>query len=187
MAAYEDSSKRVSPYHGESDDHSRLSDAMTSTKSGGSGETEEDLVYLEKINNAKQDARSEIKLHEWAKYNFCKLDLEKVLGTAPDNIEYIHCDDCSLDQMIERFEVPCKPVVIRGLMDRSPFQTTSLAVVFHLLANSGRWGAMKKWRTGYFLVCPLPALGDVAQCAHLGSETESMYGELSGVISSATH
>jgi hypothetical protein len=124
MADGADGAKRVSPYHGESDDHSRLSDAMTSTKSGGSGETEDDLIYLEKINNAKQDARSEIKLHEWAKYNFCKLDLDKVLGPAQDNIEYIHCDDCSLEQMIERFEVPCKPVVIRGLMDRSTFQTT---------------------------------------------------------------
>jgi hypothetical protein len=123
-----DQSKRVSPYHGESDDHSRLSDAMTSTKSGGSGvETEDDLVYLEKINNAKQDARSEIKLHEWAKYDFSKLDLDKVLGSAQNNIEYVHCDDCSLEQMIERFEVPCKPVVIRGLMDRSPFQTTRAA------------------------------------------------------------
>ncbi len=112
-----------SPYHGESDDHSRLSDAMTSTKSGGSVETEDDLIYLEKINNAKQDARSEIKLHEWVKYDFSKLDLDSVLGPAKDNIEYIHCDDCSLEQMIERFEVPCKPVVIRGLMDRSSLQS----------------------------------------------------------------
>ncbi len=91
---------------------------MTSTKGQEGVETEEDVVFWEKIRNAKRDARSEIKLHEWSKYGFSKLDLEKVLGPTKDNVDYVHCDDCSLEQMIEQFEVPCRPVVIRGLMDR---------------------------------------------------------------------
>ena len=118
MADLEVEGKRVSPYLGESDDHSRLSDALTSTKGRDAADAEEDSVYWDKINNAKRDARSEIKLHEWAKYSFGQLDLEKALGPTEDNIEFVHCDDCSLEEMIERFEMPCKPVVIRGLMDR---------------------------------------------------------------------
>ena len=55
----------VSPYHGESDDHSRLSEAMTSTKGLDFVDAEADSVFWEKINYAKRDARSEIKLHEW--------------------------------------------------------------------------------------------------------------------------
>ena len=106
--------RNVSPDTAESD--GRLSDAMT-TKCAELNE--DDRIYWDKLNNAKRDARSEIRLDQWNQYGFCKIDLDKALGPPLNNIDYIHCDDCSPAEFIERFEVPCKPVVIRGLMDRS--------------------------------------------------------------------
>ncbi|EKX48677.1 hypothetical protein GUITHDRAFT_136376 [Guillardia theta CCMP2712] len=45
---------------------------------------------------------------------------EDVLGPVEDNIERVSCHELSTQDFIERFEIPCKPCVITGLLDRWP-------------------------------------------------------------------
>ncbi|KAJ1486451.1 hypothetical protein T484DRAFT_1890763, partial [Baffinella frigidus] len=76
--------------------------------------------YREKLRKAKRAARSEIKVSEWGQYNFASLDLDKALGPPANNIERIHCKDVSPEEFVQRFELPAKPCIIRGLLDEWP-------------------------------------------------------------------
>lgn len=119
-------------------DHSGASEAVTHVTTKAMDD-EEDRVYWGKMRAAKRDARSEIRLDQWDQYQFCKLNLDRELGPPLNNIEYIHCDDFSPAEFAERFEATCKPVVIRGLMDRSLYCrgfflcTHQILVVVHAL------------------------------------------------------
>jgi hypothetical protein len=49
--------------------------------------------FAERIDRAKTLARSEIKLQQWNRYGFCKLDLDKELGPYGDDLIRRHCDE----------------------------------------------------------------------------------------------
>jgi len=91
-------------------------------ESSSSDESSVDLEeeYREKLRKAKRAARSEIKVSEWGQYNFASLDLDKALGPPANNIERIHCKDVSPEEFVQRFELPAKPCIIRGLLDEWP-------------------------------------------------------------------
>jgi len=76
--------------------------------------------YLERLQRAKKLARSEITTRQWDRYNFCEIDLDQALGPVQDNCERISCHSVTAEQFRERFEVPCKPCVITGLLDNWP-------------------------------------------------------------------
>ena len=82
--------------------------------------SEEDNEYYQRMQRAKKLARSEITVHQWDRYRFCDLDLDAVLGPVLDNCERIDCKDVTAEEFRERFELPCKPCVISGLLERWP-------------------------------------------------------------------
>jgi hypothetical protein len=80
----------------------------------------DDDEYFERLYRAKKLARSEITVRQWDRYRFCDIDLDEALGPVEDNCERISCHAVSPEEFRERFEVPCKPCVISGLLDRWP-------------------------------------------------------------------
>ena len=79
-----------------------------------------DEDYRERLHKAKKLARSEITVGQWDRYRFSELDLDATLGPVEDNVERVSCHDLTLEEFRDRFEVPCKPCVITGLLDRWP-------------------------------------------------------------------
>lgn len=89
-------------------------------KQAGAEATDDDDDYYERLYRAKKLARSEITVRQWDRYGFCQVNLDETLGPVEDNCERISCHAVSLEEFRERFEVPCKPCVISGLLDRWP-------------------------------------------------------------------
>ena len=90
------------------------------TKQAGAEATDDDDDYYERLYRAKKLARSEITVRQWDRYRFCEVNLDDALGPVEDNCERISCNAVSPEEFRERFEVPCKPCVISGLLDRWP-------------------------------------------------------------------
>eukprot|EP00802_Teleaulax_amphioxeia_P011316 Tamp_11348.p1 GENE.Tamp_11348~~Tamp_11348.p1 ORF type:complete len:475 (+),score=114.07 Tamp_11348:193-1425(+) len=82
--------------------------------------SDDDDEFRERLERAKKLARSEITVRQWDRYKFCELDLDEALGPVLDNCERISCHSVSAEEFRERFEIPCKPCVITGLLDRWP-------------------------------------------------------------------
>jgi hypothetical protein len=53
-----------------------------------------------------------------------------MLRSKEENIPRVHCDDLSVEDFIEKYQIPNKPVIIEGLADD--------------------WPAMSKWSFKYF-------------------------------------
>lgn len=58
----------------------------------------------------------DLKLKEWRKMDYYHSDIcEKLLKECPDNIERRQADDLTVEQFINEYEKPNKPVIIQGL------------------------------------------------------------------------
>lgn len=74
-----------------------------------------------KLRYAKREARSELSVSKggWRKHNYVHTDLlstDKINDTLPR----VHIDDITLEEFIEKYERPKKPVIIIGAMDAWP-------------------------------------------------------------------
>jgi hypothetical protein len=79
-----------------------------------------DEIYIQKLNDAKKLARSELDLDEWKRYKFCDLDMESKFAEPIENIRRIHSKDVSPEEFIQKFEIPSVPCIIEGLTDSWP-------------------------------------------------------------------
>jgi hypothetical protein len=79
-----------------------------------------DEIYIQKLNDAKKLARSELGLDEWKRYKFCDLDMESKFAEPQENIRRIHCKDVSPEEFTQKFEIPSVPCIIEGLTDSWP-------------------------------------------------------------------
>ena len=46
--------------------------------------------------------------------------MDSEFGTLNENCERIHCNDVSVEEFVQRFEIPATPCVIEGLTDSWP-------------------------------------------------------------------
>lgn len=84
----------------------------------------------EKLKRAKELARSEIRLSQWDRYGFAKLDLDKELAPFGDDLMRRHCDQMTAEEFVRDFEQPCRPCVIQGLLKNWPaYQTWSISEI----------------------------------------------------------
>lgn len=59
-----------------------------------------------------------MKTDEWADLKYYKKDLcDQLLKSCPNQIDRIHYKDLSLQDFIEKYEKPNKPLIIEGLSE----------------------------------------------------------------------
>jgi len=84
-------------------------------------------ALIQKMSMMKSKHRTGILLPEWSKDNYYEKQAEvcdKVLaGKDPsfkDNMPRIHADQVSIEDFIEKFEKPGRPVIIQGITKNWP-------------------------------------------------------------------
>ena len=63
---------------------------------------------------------ADLHLHEWCKYGHAYEDRLCDEPTPVGHIAHEHVDDLTVEDFIEKYERPCIPVVISGIVDRWP-------------------------------------------------------------------
>lgn len=67
------------------------------------------------INYTKRKDRTYLQRMEWNRDRYYQTDATKQLFQCPDQIERVDCSQLSVEDFIERYEKPAKPVIIRGI------------------------------------------------------------------------
>lgn len=77
---------------------------------------------LQKINFCKAKHRTEFLMREWVEDNYYKKQ-DKALSLPEgfkDEIERVHANDITVEDFIEKYERPSRPVIIEGIAETWP-------------------------------------------------------------------
>lgn len=67
--------------------------------------------YLKRIKSTKRKCRSELSSSDWCKENYAE-NFDLSFEHLPDNIDRIDNNQVSLDEFINKYEIPYKPCII---------------------------------------------------------------------------